>query len=137
MSETSPEEPFDQDPSLEELMGQLRGVQFYMMRMDMILPTDDPMTTLTPHLREHILWLRNQERSGVLFLSGANRDEVGWDGSGVAILRAGSREDATAIAESEPFHREGVRQNTVHGWLLNEGNIRLSVQLFADAFVIE
>jgi uncharacterized protein YciI len=129
--------PSDGEPSLDELLADLRSVQFYMMRMEMTEPTDDPISALTPHLREHILWLRDQERSGALFLSGANRDEIGWDGSGLAILRAGSRAEAIAIAETEPFHREGVRQNSVHGWLLNEGHVRLSFQLFANTYVIE
>jgi uncharacterized protein YciI len=125
-----------EEPTLEELMANLRGVQLYMLRMEMIELAEDPISVLMPHLRDHILWLRDQERSGVLFLSGANRDEVGWDGSGVAILRAGSRAEAIAIAETEPFHREGVRTNTVHGWLLNEGNVQLSFNLFADTYDI-
>lgn len=136
MAEKLSMETPDGEPTLDELMANLRGVQLYMVHMDMLEPTDDPMAPLTTHLREHILWLRDQERSGALFLSGANRDEMGWDGSGVAILRAGSREEAIAIAETEPFHREGVRKNTVHGWLLNEGNVQVSFQLFADTYTI-
>ena len=72
----------------------------------------------------------------MLFLSGANADGADWDGSGTAIIRAGSREEAVQISESEPFHREGLRHNTVHGWTLNEGTVRLSVSLFADHFEI-
>jgi uncharacterized protein YciI len=122
------------DPTLEELMGKLRAVQLYMVRMDPVEVPDDPIAYLTPFLREHILWLRARERDGSLFLSGANRDEVGWDGSGVAILRAASRAEAELIAASEPFHREGLRKNTVHGWLLNEGQVRVSLSLFDDSF---
>ncbi|WP_327129349.1 YciI family protein [Streptomyces sp. NBC_01727] len=125
-----------EDPPLDELMKRLRGVQLYMVRMDMIEEADDPMGTLMPYLREHILWLRDQERAGSLFLSGANRDEVAWDGSGTAILRAGSRAEAVAIAETEPFHVAGVRRNSVHGWLLNEGNVTLSFRLFDDEYEI-
>ena len=124
------------DPTLEQLLANLRGIQLYMVRMEMAEPVDDPLPVLLPHLRDHILWLRDQERGGVLFLSGANRDEVGWDGSGVAVLRAGSRAEAVAIAETEPFHRAGVRTNTVHGWSLNEGNLQVSLRLFDDAFAI-
>ncbi|TCC53360.1 hypothetical protein E0H75_06535 [Kribbella capetownensis] len=125
-----------EDPSLDNLMKRLRGIQLYMVRMDMVAETDDPMATLMPYLREHILWLRDQERAGTLFLSGANRDEAGWDGSGTAIVRAGSRAEAVAVAETEPFHVAGVRRNTVHGWLLNEGNVKLSFRLFDDEYEI-
>ncbi|MFE2716513.1 YciI family protein [Streptomyces mirabilis] len=124
----------DDEPTLEDLMKRLRGLQLYMVRMEMVEPSTDPIPVLTPHLREHLLWLRDQERSGALFLSGAHRDEVGWDGSGTAILRAKSRQEATEIAETEPFHREGVRRNSVHGWELNEGHLRLSFQLFSDQY---
>ena len=125
------------EPTLEELMSKLRGVQLYMVRMEPVEVPDDPITYLMPFLREHILWLRDRERDGSLFLSGANRDEVSWDGSGVAILRAASRAEAERIAASEPFHREGLRKNTVHGWLLNEGQVRVSLSLFDDSYSLE
>lgn len=41
-----------------------------------------------------------------------------------------------AIAETEPFHVAGVRRNSVHGWLLNEGNVTLSFRLFDDEYEI-
>jgi uncharacterized protein YciI len=123
------------DPrTLEELMQDLRGVQLYMMRMDMPNPVDSPMDYLAPHLREHILWLETQEKNGTLFLCGANAAGDQWDGSGTAIIRAPSLAAAVAIAETEPFHREGLRANTVHGWLLNEGTVRLTISLFTDKF---
>ncbi|MDH6221119.1 uncharacterized protein YciI [Streptomyces pseudovenezuelae] len=68
-----------------------------------------------------------------MFLSGANidGDQIDqWDGSGTAIIRAPSMAAATAIAEAEPCHREGLRINKVHGWMLNEGTVRLTLSLF-------
>lgn len=127
----------DGEPTLEELMAQLRGVQLYMVRMEPVSVPEDPIAYLMPFLREHILWLRDRERDGSLFLSGASRDEVGWDGSGVAILRASSRAEAERIAQTEPFHREGLRRNTVHGWLLNEGSVRLSLNLFENGYTFD
>ena len=123
------------DPrTVDDLMQHLRGVQLYMIRMDMPHPVDSPIDYLAPHLREHILWLEAQEKNGVLFLSGANRADDQWDGSGTAIIRAPSLAAAAAIAETEPFHREGLRVNTVHGWQLNEGTVRLSFSLLTDKF---
>ncbi|WP_166459725.1 YciI family protein [Amycolatopsis pithecellobii] len=132
MADTPSEDP----RTLDELMGSLHGLQLYMVRMDMPGPVESPLDYLKPHLREHILWLEAQEKAGVLFLSGANSAPEGWDGSGTAILRAGSLAEAEAIAATEPFHREGLRTNTVHGWQLNEGRLRLSISLFADGFEI-
>jgi len=122
--------------TVEDLMQNLRRVQLYMIRMDMTHSVDSPLDYLAPHLREHILWLEAQEKNGVLFLSGANIAGDQWDGSGTAIIRAPSLEAAVDISATEPFHREGLRVNTVHGWMLNEGTVRLSVSLFTDKFSI-
>ncbi|GAA3576465.1 hypothetical protein GCM10022222_71480 [Amycolatopsis ultiminotia] len=120
--------------TLEEHLQNLRRVQLYMIRMDMPHPVDAPLDYLSRHLREHILWLEEQEENGVLFLSGANAAGDQWDGSGTAIVRAPSLEAAVAISDTEPFHREGLRTNTVHGWQLNEGTVRLSFSLLTDRF---
>jgi uncharacterized protein YciI len=122
------------DSFLEDHVQKLCRVQLYMMRMDMPHPVASPMDYLAPHLREHIRWLEAQEKNGSLFLSGANIDGDEWDGSGVAILRAPSLEAAVAISDTEPFHREGLRVNTVHGWQLNEGTVRLSFSLYTSKF---
>ncbi|WP_194891484.1 YciI family protein [Catenulispora pinisilvae] len=128
-----PEGSFD----LEDHLKNLRQVQLYMMRMDMVHPVDSPMEYLAPHIQEHILWLATQEKNGVLFLSGANAAGQEWDGSGTAIIRASSLEAAVAISDTEPFHREGLRVNTVHGWQLNEGTVRLTFSLFSDSFSLD
>ena len=121
-------------PDLEEHVQNLRRVQLYMVRMEMQKRVDSPMDYLAPHIQEHILWLEAQEKNGVLFLSGANADGDQWDGSGVAIIRAPSLEAAVAISDTEPFHREGLRVNTVHGWQLNEGNVQISLSLLTNKF---
>ena len=122
--------------SPEELLGQLRQQQFYMITMQMIEPAEDPRPVIGPHLEAHLDWLIEQERNGTLFLSGAAADETEWDGSGVAIIRAESRAAAEAIAVTEPFHKLGLRKNTVRGWQLNEGNVTLRFKLFDNTFEI-
>jgi uncharacterized protein YciI len=121
-------------PDVDEHVQNLRRVQLYMVRMEMQKRVDSPMDYLAPHIQEHIVWLEEQEKNGVLFLSGANADGDEWDGSGVAIIRAPSLEAAVAISDTEPFHREGLRVNTVHGWQLNEGNVQLSLSLLTNKF---
>ncbi len=51
------------------------------------------------------------------------------DGSGMAIIRAKSYDEAVAISEAEPFHVAGVRKNEVQGWVLNEANLQISLKL--------
>ena len=77
----------------------------------------------------YIDWLRRIEDDGTMFASGVLKDENNWDGSGMAIVRAGSYEDAVKIAEEEPFHKAGVRKNDVQGWMMNEANFQFSLKL--------
>ncbi|GGF22774.1 YciI family protein [Subtercola lobariae] len=119
-----------------ELLAQLRQQQFYMVTMQANTPTEDPLSILGPNMEEHLNWLIEQENNGTLFLSGAAADETEWDGSGVAIIRARSRAHAEQIAETEPFHRAGLRTNTVRGWQLNEGNVTVKLKLFDNSFEI-
>lgn len=122
---------YGDDPrTVEDLMKNLRGIQLYMVRMEMTTPVPSPFEYLAPHLREHILWLEALEKAGVLFLAGAHAAEGEWDGGGTAVIRAASLQAAREISDTEPFHRMGLRTNTVHGWTLNEGTIRLTVSLF-------
>lgn len=123
-------------PNPQEMLATLRQQQFYLVDMTMITPADDPLTVLGPHLDEHLAWLIERENNGTLFLSGQLGDETGWDGSGMAIVRAESRAAAEADARTEPFCKAGIRKNTVRGWQLNEGNVTLRLKLFANSFEI-
>ncbi|NED90848.1 hypothetical protein G3I76_63550, partial [Streptomyces sp. SID11233] len=97
---------------------------------------EDPLPVLGPHLDEHLAWLIERENNGTLFLSGQLGDETGWDGSGMAIVRAESRAAAEADAQTEPFCRAGIRRNTIRGWQLNEGRLTLELKLFDNSFTI-
>ena len=109
------------------------GLQLYLIRMMAIKPFDDPMKAYFEDHREafdaHIDWLRRIEDDGTMFASGVLKDENNWDGSGMAIVRAASYEDAVKIAEEEPFHKAGVRKNDVQGWMMNEANFQFSLKL--------
>ncbi len=125
-----------QETNPQEMLSKLRQQQFYLVEMAMITPTEDPLPVLGPHLDEHLAWLIERENNGTIFLSGQLGDETGWDGSGLAIVRAESRAAAEADAATEPFCKAGIRRNTVRGWQLNEGNVTLRLKLFNDSFEI-
>ncbi|MEU1405661.1 YciI family protein [Streptomyces sp. NPDC005728] len=122
--------------SLQELSAALRRQQFYVVRMQAPEGIENPREYLTPHLHEHLLWLQEMESSGQLFVSGALADETGWDGSGLAIVRAPSRQAAQALADTEPFAKHGLRTNSVAGWQLNEGSITFTLNILADSFTV-
>lgn len=109
--------------------------QYYAIFMTPPEPMGDPISALGPTLKDHLEWLADLEAGGVLFASGPFRDEAGaWVGDGMALVRAGSLAEAQALAESEPFHKAGLRRNKVRGWQLNEGSITLTVRCMDGAF---
>jgi uncharacterized protein YciI len=57
-------------------------------------------------LREHLEYMSELERRGVLFASGPLS---GKPGDGLSILRAATIEDVRAIAEPDPFVTKGLR----------------------------
>lgn len=124
----------DYSPSLDELLSDLRQVSFYVMKMT---PTQqwNVGEGFGDILREHLLWLRQLELSDVLVLSGPC-DLDTWDGTGLAVLRASSREEAIALAITEPFHVQGMRHNTIQHWQVNEGTIHVSVSLLTAKIAV-
>lgn len=122
---------------LEARRARLLRKQFYIITMR-AKPMADPGAELAPLLNEHLDFIDDLETRGVLFGAGPFRHEDGkWDGSGMAIVRAASIDAARAIAEAEPFHRAGLRTNTVAGWQLNEGSIGVRLRLSAHRFEID
>ena len=121
--------PIEEHPEGETML----GLQLYLIKMMAIEPFDDPIKSYMEDRREafdaHLAWLRRIEADGTMFASGVLKDENNWDGSGMAIVRADSYEEAVKIAEAEPFHAAGVRKNEVQGWLMNEGNFNFTVKL--------
>ncbi|MBF9234850.1 YciI family protein [Microvirga alba] len=85
---------------------------------------------LRPYLAEHLNYLIDLEKRGILFASGPFSDENGQlTGDGLTIVRATSFEDAMKIANEDPFTRSGLRKPTVRQWTVNEGRIQISVDL--------
>jgi len=87
-------------------------------------------------LAQHYAWAHAQHASGALLFAGPIDVEALAPGaptpvgkvSGLLVLRASSQEAAEAIAQSDPFHRNGCRHNAVHSW-----SIRFAQQLIAAA----
>ena len=73
--------------------------------------------TLPAHLDHQV----KLEKEGILFAAGPLDAE---DGSrrGLIVIRAESFEDARRIADTDPFHAQGLRTYTVEQWTVNEGS---------------
>lgn len=82
--------------------------------------------------QEHLGWMIDMERRGVLFLSGP-ASSVSGDGpiQGMTILRAEGPADARRIADSEPFIVEGAMAYDLYEWTVFEGALAVSVRISA------
>ena len=65
---------------------------------------------------DHAAWLRRQHAEGNVLISGPVTDGSG----GIWVLRAGSREEAKALADSNPYHAKGVRQYEMFEWNVHQ-----------------
>ena len=82
-------------------------------------------------LPAHLAYQRELELSGQLVLAGPISDDTGnnMHGAGMIIYRAASMEAARALAEADPMHSAQARSYTLRKWLINEGNLNVSIGL--------
>ena len=89
-------------------------------------------------LAEHLAFQMQLEGEGVMYAAGPmwSDDERMWDGDGLVVVRAGSRDEAIAIAERDPMHRSGARKFTVRPWMINEGTMTVKLDMSSQSFTI-
>ena len=97
---------------------------------------ENGMKEVMENLEEHLKFQVSLEKNGVMF--GAcpfwEDNEIDWNGEGMVIIRANSLDHAKQIAASDPMHQSGARNFTVRPWLLNEGNIQVSLDYSTGKF---
>ena len=89
-------------------------------------------------LAEHLAFQMQLEGEGVMYAAGPmwSDDERHWDGDGMVVVRAGSRDEAIAIAERDPMHRSGARKFTVRPWMINEGTMTVRLDMSSQKFTV-
>ena len=97
-----------------------------------------PMSELAPLLPEHLEYMIDLEKRGILFASGPFlASEQVAPGSGMTILRASSLEEAKATAEQDPFAASGLRTFEIREWQLNEGSYTLTIHYSDGSYSLE
>ena len=87
---------------------------------------------LAKHLPQHLEYMIDLEKKGVLFASGPLAAPDGKTrGDGLTILRAASAEAARRIAEADPFVVNGLRTFELREWTVMEGSLGIKVN-FSD-----
>jgi uncharacterized protein YciI len=84
------------------------------------------------HLPQHLEYMIDLEKKGVLFASGPLAEADGRTrGDGLTILRAASADAARQIAEADPFVVNGLRSFELREWTVMEGSLGIKVN-FSD-----
>lgn len=83
---------------------------------------------LRPVLAAHLDYMIDLEKRGVVFASGPLADaEQPPQGEGLTILRASSAAEARAVAEADPFFKNGLRTFELKEWTVMEGMLGLRI----------
>ncbi len=100
-------------------------------------PTDG-MEPIFANLDAHLNFQVSLEREGILYAAGPmwTDDEQSWEGEGLVVVRANSRDEAVAIAERDPMHRAGAREFRVRPWMINEGTITVRLDNSSQTFTV-
>lgn len=91
---------------------------------------------LGPVLPAHLEHQVRLESDGILFAAGPVQTEDGAR-RGLIIIRAGSFAEAKTIADSDPFHAQGLREYTVERWSMNEGGFSVRISYSDQKMTIE
>ena len=113
-----------------------------MLNKDLYVIFTKPKNGMGPvmeNLDEHLKFQVSLEKKGIMFGAGPfwEENEIDWNGEGMVIIRANSINHAKEIANSDPMHSSGARSFIVRPWLLNEGNIEVSLDYSTGKFKLK
>tara|TARA_Y100001958_G_C20735188_1_gene226335 strand:- start:9 stop:401 length:393 start_codon:yes stop_codon:yes gene_type:complete len=113
-----------------------------MLNKDLYVIFTKPTNGMGPvmeNLDEHLKFQVSLEKKGIMFGAGPfwEENEIDWNGEGMVIIRANSINHAKEIANSDPMHSSGARSFIVRPWLLNEGNIEVSLDYSTGKFKLK
>jgi uncharacterized protein YciI len=96
-----------------------------------------PRAELDKVLPAHLAHQVRLEKDGIMFAAGPLSNEDGARVGGMIVIRAESFAAAKAIADSDPFHKAGLRTYTLMRWTVNEGSYGIRVNYSDQSVTIE
>jgi len=113
------------------------------LRKPLYIIFSEPVSATTAEQRHaihpaHLARQYELEERGILFAAGPFVDEAGKpQGPGMIIVRAANEAEARAIAEADPYHRQGFRKFRIQKWMLNEGSFGLRLKFSDGSYEID
>ena len=98
-----------------------------------------PFEQIVDVLPAHMDFVHTIEDGGIMVMGGQITPDGLADagGRGLIVIRAGSFEEARAIAARDPMHVSGVRSYQLYKWNVNEGVTNITLKFSDQSFVIE
>lgn len=121
------------DQQHHELTKNFLGKDYYVIVTTPVAPKEELDKMLAEHLTHQI----KLEKQGIMFGAGPLAAEDGSRVGGLVIIRASSFAEARAIADSDPYHKNGLRTYTLTRWTVNEGSFTVRVNYSDQTMAIE
>jgi uncharacterized protein YciI len=121
------------DQQHHDLTKNFLGKDYYVIVTTPVVPREELDKLLGEHLAHQI----KLEKQGIMFGAGPLAGEDGARVGGMIIIRASSFAEARAIADSDPYHRNGLRTYTLTRWTVNEGSYTVRVNYSDQTMTIE
>ena len=119
--------------SAEPPAHQFLGKQLYVIHSVPTASSEQLAAMRSDHLAHQV----KLEKAGILFAAGPTANPDGTPAGGLIVIRAKDFAEATSIAESDPFHKGGLRSYTLRRWTINEGSYGLRVNYSDQTVTIE
>jgi len=123
----------DTEVQHRELTRNFLGKDFYVIVTTPVAPRE----ALDKMLAEHLAHQIRLEKDGIMFAAGPLTAEDGTRVGGLIVIRAESFAAARAIADSDPYHKNGLRKYTLQRWTVNEGSYGIRVNYSDQTVSIE
>jgi uncharacterized protein YciI len=121
------------DQQHHDLTKNFLGKDYYVIVTTPVGPREELDKMLAEHLTHQI----KLEKQGIMFGAGPLAAEDGTRAGGLIIIRASSFAEARAIADSDPYHKNGLRTYTLTRWTVNEGSFTVRVNYSDQTMTIE
>lgn len=121
------------DQHHHDLTKNFLGKELYVVHTTPVASREELDKLLPEHLAHQI----RLEKQGIMFAAGPLAAEDGARIGGMVIIRADSFAAARAIADSDPYHKNGLRKYTLTRWTINEGSYGIRVNYSDQTVTIE
>jgi uncharacterized protein YciI len=125
-------------PSLSERIEQLTSRMLRKRLFVVTMTSTAGPEQLMPYLAEHLEYMTELARQGVLFASGPFlRADGAPSGDGLSIFNTATSDEARGFAEKDPFYLHGLRRFEIKEWMLMEGAMRVTLNFANRTLQVE